>query len=542
VYLHRIKYEAGYQRMTTRNVNNFTTTDSEGKFAFPTVLPGQVAVIAFHMEHAPGETKPITIPLGGPVPKDTVVEMREGVTVEGEVRDLQDRPLPSIQVQLQRGWGQIKGYKFVNNYIWSENPTWYTDEKGKFVLKGAVPGKLFLTAWHETYGWTGTAIEGAEGQRLTDIIISFAGATIEGVFLAHDGTPVPGATVYATGPKNTPRRIWRYTMTDALGRFKLGGLKEGSYDIQGWSSYGNPQPVKDIPAGTTGVEVKLQPNQILTGEVTSVLTGRAIESFTLNIRAQQTPGVRRTNRGTYWQGQLKAPDGRFERPVNAGMYTIIASAPGHAPCIVTDVVVEENIAPQKVFIRLDAGGGIKGVLHDTEGKPLVGMYIRANVYRAPGEQRQSSDRMLGGNDQTDARGRYFIRGLAAGTYLIQLNMGARGSATAQVVVNGTEMVTQNLQLVPTGTVVFHVTDEEGQPLQRVMFYLRDPATNGWLGWARPSNQQGISMSQPLRMGDVTVQAYDQTKKYVTDNFTITVQSGRQITVNVTMRKKEEKKD
>lgn len=540
VYLHRVKYAQGFSWRKSRNAKKFTTTDAEGVFRFPDVLPGDVAVVAFHKEFAPGERGPIQIPLGGPVPEGNDITLKRGFTVRGEVRDLQDNPLPSIRVQMYRSGWRIKGYKWVQYYRWSENPIWYTDERGRFELRGAMAGKHWLSAWHNDFGWAGTQVEGVDDQRITDVIISFAGATITGHFTTADGEPVPGAWVYATGPKNTPQRMSRWTQTDALGMFKLAGLKEGSYDINGSSTFGSPKKLLDIPAGTNDVELKLQVTQILRGEVTSVLTGRALERFFLSIqpdrksRSRTIPGSQRP-RG--WSGWLRTPDGRFERPMVPGTYNLAFKAPGHAPSVLGQVIVEENIPPQSVFVSLDRGGGIKGVLTDQEGKPLSNRYLYARVYRAPGEAGQPNDGLLGGYDYSDSKGRYFIEGLADGTYLLQLNLGRQGSATAVVSVVGSGMVRQNLRLLPTGTVVLKVVDQEGKPVAGVRFWFRDE-NNHYLGYAQPSNNAGIATSGPLRMGPAMVQAYH--AQYVVDPFPVTIESGKTVTVDVTMQKKEEK--
>jgi len=539
VYLHRIQFAPGFTPVQNNQQQTYTTSDEAGRFTFADVLPGQVAVIGFHRDHAPGEKEPVEIPVGGPVPSDVVVTLKPGLTVEGVVRDQQDNPLPAIQVQLQRsGWGQIPGYKYAHNYRWQENPLFYSDEKGEFVLKGAMAGKHWLTAWDPTLGWAGTMIEGAEGQRITGVVISFAGAAITGVFRTADGDPVPGAWIYARGPKNTAQMTSRWTQTDSLGRFKLGGLKEGSYDLNGSSPLGVPEPKQDVPAGTTDVELVLKATQVLTGEVTSVRTGRALERFFVQIQAHQEPGARRSRtyrQGTNWSGWIRSPDGYFERPVMPSTYDVTVKAPGHAPQVVREVVVEELVPPQKLFVTLDAGGGIQGTLTDSEGKPVTNQWLNARVYRAPGEAMEQADWMLGGNDQTDSRGRYFIEGLAPGTYLVEVNLGQRGAVTAQIAVTGTEMVTRNLQLLPTGTVTLKVVDEDGNPVQGVMFYFRDQ--NGmFIGWAQPTNAQGATTSQPTRMGPVNVQVYDPKQLYKADNFDLQVLSGKNITVDVAVKK------
>jgi len=70
VYLHRIKYAPGHQRQGSGSGRwrQVTETDAEGKFHFDEVLPGQVAVVAFDKDFAPGEYGPIQIQLGAAPP------------------------------------------------------------------------------------------------------------------------------------------------------------------------------------------------------------------------------------------------------------------------------------------------------------------------------------------------------------------------------------------------------------------------------------------------------------------------------------------
>jgi len=534
VYLHRLKYAPGHQRQGSGSGRwrQVVVTDEEGKFHFEEVLPGQVAVVAFDKDFAPGEYGPIDIQLGAAPPQGIKVNLKEGVTVEGEVRDTNNEPIASIQVTLQRWWYRAKGYKWATTYMWSEQPTWYTDKDGKFSLKGAIPGQLYLSVWDRTYGWTAKQITGEEGQRIDGVILSFAGESIEGVFLDSDGKPVPGAGVWAQGPKNTQQQTGRWTNTDALGRFKLAGLKAGDYDIFGSLHNNQAEPAKAIPAGTTGVELKLKPTSVLVGEVTSVLSGRALTQYQLQFTPQRDAN-NRSRGGSGWSGQIKSPDGKFERPVKPGIYTAVVKARGHAPYVLRDIVVEKNVPPQPLFFQLDQGGGIKGVVRGADGKPLRGVWIKATLHRAPGEKGQRWDNMMGGNDGTDSEGRYFIEGVAPGSYRLKVSQGNRGSATAVVSVSGSESVQQDLQLVPGGFLVFNVADENGKPLRNVYFQIRDH-NGGWIGWSRQTDAQGISRTGQLRNGPAVVTAH--LGGYTQEKFEVTVESSKTITINVQMRK------
>jgi protocatechuate 3,4-dioxygenase beta subunit len=537
IYLHRISFAPGAQPDQGNRAQNFTTSGEGGSFRFESVLPGQVAVVAFHRDHGPGEKHPLDVPVGGPGPKDVRVRLSEGLAVEGEVRDRDERPLASVSVQVQ-GWEMVPGFQFVPQYRWQENPVTCTDDQGRFKLRGALPGKQWLQAYHVTYGWTGQQVEGADGQRLTDIRISFAGGMIEGQILTAAREPVGRAQVNARGPKNTPQMTYRYVETDGLGRFRLGGLPEGRYDIHAnLQMGGNADPALDIPTGTTNVEIVLKPTQSLEGEVRSSISGRALERFFLSIQADPTqPGDRRSRRqSTQWQNWIQAPDGRFEVTVVPGRYQIVVKAPGHQPRVLDGVVVEEIVPPSPLDIMLDAGGGIEGTLKDVEGKPVANVHIQARVFR--GAATQQTDWILGGNDQTDDRGRYFLEGLGAGSYILQANMGERGAATARVSVAGAERVRHDLTLVPTGTLTIKAVDEEGKPVPAIYFQFMDDEQN-WLGWAGETDQNGQAQSQPMRAGPAILSAYDEQQQWTCDPMRVEILSGRVAPVEVTLKKKE----
>jgi len=71
----------------------------------------------------------------------------------------------------------------------------------------------------------------------------------------------------------------------------------------------------------------------------------------------------------------------------------------------------------------------------------------------------------------------------------------------------------------------------------VRFWFR-AENNAYLGYARPTNKAGVTTSGPLRMGSAMVQAYH--GQYVVDKFPIAIESGKSVTVDVVMQKKDKK--
>jgi protocatechuate 3,4-dioxygenase beta subunit len=541
IYLHRVSFAPGVQPDQNSQQRNFTTSGEGGVFRFDSVQPGQVAVVAFHRDFGPGEKFPIDVPVGGPGPSDVRVRLTEGLSIEGQVRDRDDKPLASVTVQIY-GWEMVPGFQFVTQYRWQENPITCSDAEGRFRLKGALPGKQqWLYAYHATYGWAGQQVEGSDGQRLTDVKISFAGGMIEGRILTAEREPVVRAQVNARGPKNTPQTTYRNVETDGLGRFRLGGLPEGRYDIYAnLQTGGGADPALDIQTGTTNVEIVLKPVQTLAGTVRSGSTGRPLERFFLSLQPlQEAGGDRRSRRGgSRWQNWIQSPDGTFEMAVMPSRYQVTVKAPGHEPKILDGIVVEELVPPGPLDIVLDAGGGIEGTLRDPEGKPIPNAYVQARLYRGPGAAQQS-DWVLGGNDQTDDRGRYFLEGLAAGTYIVQVNMGPQGAATARVSVAGSEMVRHDLSLVATGTLRLKAVDEEGKGVAGIYFQFMDDEQN-YVGWAGETDQNGDAQSEPMRAGPATLTIYqdEEHQAYTADPMRVEIVSGRVVTIEVKLKKKD----
>jgi hypothetical protein len=285
------------------------------------------------------------------------------------------------------------------------------------------------------------------------------------------------------------------------------------------------------------VEIVVAPTQTLQGVVTSSVSARALDRFYLSVQPEAgEPRERRSRRqATQWQGWIRAPDGRFELTVMPGRYQVVVKAPAHRPRVLDGVVVEELVPPGPLDIVLDAGGGIEGTLRDPEGKPVASAGVHARLFR--GGAAEQGDWVLGADDQTDDRGRFFLEGLGPGSYVVQANMGSRGSATARVSVAGAEMARCDLALLPTGTVRVKAVDGEGKPVAGIHFqFMEDEQT--WVGWAPPTGQDGESRSQPMRAGPATLKAQDRQQQWVADDVRVEILPGRAITVEVVMKRKE----
>jgi len=137
----------------------------------------------------------------------------------------------------------------------------------------------------------------------------------------------------------------------------------------------------------------------------------------------------------------------------------------------------------------------------------------------------------------DDRGRFFLEGLAPGTYILQANMRERGAATARVSVAGSEMMRHDLTLVPTGTLQLKAVDEEGKPVQGIYFQFMDDDGN-WVGGAGMTDQNGVARSEAMRAGPATLTIYEEQSRYTAEPMRVEILSSRSVDVEVKLKKKE----
>jgi len=519
------------------------SSDADGRVEFPDVGPGQVVLVAFHADFAPAETPPIVVSSDGAPAEEVRVELKRGFSVSGVVVDEKDRPIPDVAVRAhpQEASGE-GGYRNLWRVIGFEGAVAYTDAAGRFEIRAAIPSRqVWLYAGRIELGWAGVTIEAKDGQRIRDVRISFAGAKIGGVVLDAEGRPVPGVSLQAQGPEGSPSARWRWVQTDALGRFVFGGLEEGSYTLGGGTPFGGLPQRQGVATGTMDVELRLSKLQPLRGVVRSAATRAPIERFTVAIAPKPSVDARgRTwGSGSRWQGEMRAPDGTFERSVAPGVYVVTVRAPGHAPLALDGVAVEEHVAPQPLEFALQRGASLHGTLRDAQGRPVPSVNVALRRDRpkelGPPPPGEAAEQL---RDLTDAKGRYVFDGVAAGSYVLTAMLGERGSATARVVVPGTDDVRADLELLPTGQIRFVVKDEEGNPVQGIGFYLQDENGN-WVGWAYVTDATGAVTSGPVREGPAKAFAWQpEPPKYAIEALQVRVLSQRTVEYEIVAKKRE----
>src|SRR5262249_5089867 len=93
-----------------------------------------------------------------------------------------------------------------------------------------------LTAGGHDVNDSGITLSG--GRAWLDLVVSAAGAVVEGVAVDHKGEPVANALVVAAPSQRLRSRTdhYRKTVTDQNGRFTLRGIRPGDYTLFAWES------------------------------------------------------------------------------------------------------------------------------------------------------------------------------------------------------------------------------------------------------------------------------------------------------------------
>lgn len=277
------------------------------------------------------------------------------------------------------------------------------------------------------------------------------------------GRPIEGASV-------------ERAFTDSRGEVRLWGLEAGTLHLR----------VSREGFATKEEEVHLTPKEVRHERVLdrgASLAARFVDPcggpahrvwMTLLDPSQGDPGpwFRWGTRAMWLPTGRTGMDGRVEihgippgKPFHLG-YLRLSSAPG-----LLDV---EALAPGEVRdlgdIELEAGGTIRGVVEDEQGKPLHWAQVGLRWRDEDGAWWQST--ALGGDIVTDANGLFQVSGLPAGLYRVgAVKLDHVQRHEMQVPLGRGE--TRDVEIVLSRAVTFagRITYEDGSPLRRATIWL-----------------------------------------------------------------------
>jgi hypothetical protein len=425
-------------------------TDSEGKFVFPNVDPGDYQIAAQRdnfQYNPPRRPEPVTLKAGD-ARKDVVLKLTPLGVIAGLVRDENGDPVQNVPVSLLTWQYSASGRQLANRGSAT------TDDLGAYRLFGVAPGKYLLRASaplrrasddDETLAPSfyprasdpsgAAALDLRPGQELRGIdltvrrartvtargrVVKPAGASF--VLMSY-GQSMDGGSINTSNP-----------ITDPEGKFELRGMTPGSYTLTVQTTAGDRRfSVRySLQVGSTdidNIELRLAPALDLKGairiegntdvkpsQVTVRFQGRSggIASTMQMPAMADAPAMARISRA----GGV-AEDGTFSLSVDPDFYRISATAPG---TLYLRSVLCGGREVIETGIDLSGGGGCDlTVVMSANGGQLEGQVTDADSQPAPSAQvtlvaAGTSRSDFFGTAVTDASGHFKITGIAPGSY------------------------------------------------------------------------------------------------------------------------------
>jgi protocatechuate 3,4-dioxygenase beta subunit len=272
-----------------------------------------------------------------------------------------------------------------------------------------------------------------------------APSSIAGTVVDTRGAPVAGATVWVRGQHD------RYGGdTDARGRFDVGGVLPGAYQltvVHGKHVH-EPLPEMTVTAGDHGVALVVPALAAIAGRV--VAEGKPVPRFGIVVTtmAESLGGERPT--------VIHDAEGRFVVPgLDRGEDRVTIVAPGFVPRTVEHVELAAGATSALGDIALDRGRAIAGRIVDDHGAPVAGATV--TVYEK--RERSSTDDgflgMLAGTRsvRTGRGGRYRLEGIPPTQTAWRIeatHASGRASVDRALAIDETEV---DLAVVPTGGIL-----------------------------------------------------------------------------------------
>jgi protocatechuate 3,4-dioxygenase beta subunit len=321
----------------------------------------------------------------------------------------------------------------------------YTDDRGEFSIGAPSAATFTLSVVKAGYAAAQIPLRRADiaSASAPELAIALTrSAAVNGQVVDTTGETVVGVRVYADRvdadalPQTSLLKF--VATTDDRGEYRLGGLPPGRYSVTAVGAQ-DPgavatlalQPGDDLlgidftalPSPHSAMVSSPQPPETpergtIRGRVLSA-AGRAIATATVTITGPMPPRFFVTDaRGRFTftalvpgDYEVRASRGDF-LPTPFGQESAFESA--------RRITVTSGARVDDVTLTLSRGLAVTGTIVDRNGEPVQGVSVQALRLSRSGDRRRAvlAGAQVGGNRQTDDRGRYRVLGLLPGTYVI----------------------------------------------------------------------------------------------------------------------------
>lgn len=349
-----VEIEAVDDRRTGWTMPVTATADQRGAWHVDAIAAGRYLVRARSRSYGPSADEPLELD-GITLRHDQVVRVQLGAQLVGTVVDVAGQPVAGAEVSASAGF-QRRQHQV------------RTGANGRFAIFGMVAGDYDVGAKTTREAASRLPVTIANGERV-DVALVVVDARISGTVVDPSGAPVAGASVSVS--RTFQAKDGKYMgfhsageLTDAQGRFELGGLEPATYQLSAtW-----PEPIGlvrddkvDAKVGARDVRLVLAAPATLTGRI--LLDGAPVPYFGVAVVADAASSV-------FMPQVVRAADGRFAlRPVTPGSWVVLVIAPGTERKVIASVALEPGRAVDLGDIALVHGPRIAGHVRDPRVRP-----------------------------------------------------------------------------------------------------------------------------------------------------------------------------
>ncbi len=395
--------------------------------------------------------------------EDITITMTKEASISGIVVDESGQPVPRAQVIPYPVKKDSQGFG---------SPVERTNEKGEFKVGRLAEGEYQMQAVVGDGGWTTNPnkeiIRVAAGEAKTGVRVLADGAgglSISGRITGEDGKPVRDANVWASGPSTHANG-----RTDSDGRYKVAGLKEGSFSLHVQASGYSRGNLREIAAGSENADIVLKGTGKIEGTVIDT-SGQPVTDFEILYAANA--GMNMQNFQHMGPGARTRNDEGIFRIESAeeGTATLLVKAQGFAPKLqmVSDIVPGET--KSGVVVEVETGGMVTGRVLDSSKNPVSGAKVFDTAAPMDEYRRERASRTT-----SNADGSFQLDGLPSGTVTISAYHPAHAGANVTVEVAPGKTTQADIVLGGGGTVRIRIT-ENGQPATGAYAGIQDKTSN-----------------------------------------------------------------
>lgn len=465
--------------------------DEEGRFVLEGLTAGTWEVTV----EGEGLVSPGPVPVELPSEEATSLRLPtvRAAAVSGVVRAAGRAPVPGARVHLS---ARTAGWQVQDDPFPDERRT-TTDEAGRFLLDGLVPGKLALVAEAEGHGPSTTLdLELQPGELREDAsIVLTRGGTLVGEAYDREGEPARRYLVLAF---QMPEFSQIMGGTDGEGRFRIEHVPPGSYMVLAMDPRAEIEVTEEgLDMGSMFHQFQMAQAAVKEGETTHVVIGERPDR-PVHLTGEVTLGgepfggvlLSFVRPGAQMYENMRtarvAEDGTYEVELDGGgAYVVtvqsVTGAGGKQSSIEYSIEIPEDVEEATRDFRLPLGR-ISGRLDGPEGAPAAGARVTLTF-----DGLARSDSYFGGQYTeitTEADGTFDIRALRRGTYRLSAGGASPISGAAQTpygrVTTGDLELDEdewlsgvNLRLPRPGTIDVTVLDPAIQPVPKASVFVRD---------------------------------------------------------------------